>query len=274
LTVDEKLHGYGAGGSRRSDTLLGIPIGVPSLDSAATQALKAVERQGSQVVFACANSHSMNVARHDRLFREALLDADQLVADGIGVSAVARLAAKDIGPRITGQQYFEAVMEKVRLRGHGRVFFFGSSQAVLDRIRARFAGEYPTLELCGAISPPFGDWSREQNDRFIEAINSAKPDVLWVGMTAPKQEKWVFENRRALDVPVIGSIGAVFDFFAGTVNPSPAWIRRCGLEAFYRLALEPKRLWRRVLVSNFAFLRIGVWTEVMRPGRDSQGSDR
>lgn len=249
------------------DTLLGIPIGVPSLEEATAEALAAVERRRGQVVFACANSHSMNVARNDRLFRSALLDADQLVADGAGVSAVARLAGKNVGPRITGHRYFEAMLDALRLRGGGRVFFFGSSQPVLERIRARFAAEYPTLTLCGMLSPPFGDWSKEDNDRFVHAINSTQPDVLWVGMTAPKQEKWVFENRRALWVPVIGSIGAVFDFFAGTVSPSPAWIRSCGLEAFYRLAAEPKRLWRRVLVSNFTFLRIGIWTEVMRPGR-------
>lgn len=246
---------------------MGIPIGVPSLDAAVMRAIAAVERREVQVVFACANSHSMNVARRDRLFSGALLDADQLVADGAGVTALARLARKNVGPRITGHQYFEAVMDALHSHGGGRVFFFGSSPPVLDRIRARFTAEYPALALCGTLSPPFGDWPAADNERFVDTINAAEPDILWVGMTAPKQEKWVFENRRALRAPVIGSIGAVFDFFAGTVNASPPWIRRCGLEAFYRLAVEPKRLWRRVLVSNVDFLRVGVWQEIMRAGR-------
>lgn len=234
-----------------------------SLDDAATRAVHAIDSGQGQIVFACANSNSMNVARHDETFRRALLDADQLVADGIGVSLVARLARKDVGPRIIGQQYFEAVLGKLRARGRGRIFFFGSSQTVLELIRQRFPAEYPALTLCGAISPPFGEWSKQQNDEFIQAINAAEPDVLWVGMTAPKQEKWVFENRRHLNAAVIGSVGAVFDFYAGTVKASPEWIRKWGLEALYRLIVEPRRLWRRVLISNVRFVGVGLWSEVL-----------
>lgn len=252
------------------DTILGIPIGVSSLEHAAKKALSAIESRDTQIVFACANSNSMNVSRYDQLFRQALMDADQLVADGSGVSLVARLAGKDVGPRIIGQQYYDAIMHRLQLRGHGRVFFFGSSQAVLRSIGIRFAKEYPELTLCGSISPPFGDWTNQENDEFVEAINAARPDVLWVGMTAPKQEKWVYANRRKFSVPVIGSIGAVFDFYAGTVEPSPNWIRKCGVEAIYRLLVEPKRLWRRVLVSNVNFIRIGIWNEVLGFGRQRQ----
>ena len=252
------------------DTLLGIKIGVSSLDAAVEEAMRAIDMQREQVVFACANSNSMNVARHDKEFRAALRDANQLVADGVGVTLIARLARKSVGPRIIGQQYFNAITERLVCRGHGRVFFFGSSESVLEKIKARFAREYPQLTVCGTISPPFGSWSKAQNDEFVEAINAAKPDVLWVGMTAPKQEKWVSASRSDLHVPVIGSIGAVFDFFAGTVKASPNWVRSCGLEAPYRLLAEPRRLWRRVLVSNVTFVGIGLWREVFGFGRKSQ----
>lgn len=252
------------------DTLLGISIGVSSLNDAAAQAMEAIAYQQSQIVFACANSNAMNVARSDDVFRDALLDAEHLVADGVGISIVACLANKNVGPRIIGQQYYEAVMDKIQLGGGGRIFYFGSSELVLARIRQRFSHEYPELNLCGTISPPFGEWSKEQNEEFIEEINAARPDILWVGMTAPKQEKWVYENRRSLKVPVIGNVGAVFDFFAGTVKPAPNWIRKCGLEAIFRLAVEPKRLWRRVLVSNVSFLGVGLWTEVLGLGRKSR----
>lgn len=251
----------------RLDSLLGIPIGITSLADAADEALSAIVERRRQVVFACANSNAINVSRHDSVFREALIDADHLVADGSGVSAIARLAGKNVGPRVIGQQYYQAVMARLCSRNQGRVFYFGSSQKVLDLIRQRFADEYPGLTFCGAISPPFGDWARELNDEFVETINAARPDVLWVGMTAPKQEKWVFNNRHNLKVPVIGSIGAVFDFFAGTVAPSPAWIRKCGLEALYRLAVEPRRLWRRVLISNVTFLLVGFRDEVLNARR-------
>lgn len=226
--------------------------------------MQAVESRDRQIVFACTNANAMNVSCRDEHFRDALGDADHVVADGAGVSVIARLAGKDVGPRISGHQYYDAVMKALNTRGSGRVFYFGSSTRVLESIRRRFISEYPNLSLAGTISPPFGVWSDARNDAFVEEINAARPDVLWVGMTAPKQEKWVYQNRRRLDVPVIGSVGAVFDFFAGTVRPAPAWVRRIGFEAVYRLAVEPKRLWRRVLLSNVNFIRLGLWHEVLR----------
>ena len=249
------------------DTLLGIPIGLASAKAAAEVAMTAVHGQRPQVVFACANSNSLNVSRKDREFREALIDAEQVVADGAGVKLIAKLAGKNVGTRIIGQHYFETVMAALEARGGGGVFFFGSSQAVLERIQKRFGSVYPHCELAGALSPPFGDWSEDDNEHYISTINDAKPDVLWVGMTAPKQEKWVYRNRHDLHVPVIGSIGAVFDFFAGTFQNSPKWVRRAGLEAVYRLAQDPKRLWQRVLVSNVTFLVLGLWYEVFGFGR-------
>jgi N-acetylglucosaminyldiphosphoundecaprenol N-acetyl-beta-D-mannosaminyltransferase len=246
------------------DSLLQIPIGVPSLEAATAEVVQAIESGERQIVFACTNANAMNVSWRDDEFRKALQDADHVVADGVGVSVIARIAHKNVGPRISGQEYYEAVMNALSRRGAGRVFYFGSSASVLDRIRSRFAAAYPALTLCGAISPPFGNWSEEQNDAFIDEINAAEPDVLWVGMTAPKQEKWVYRNRRRLSVPVIGNVGAVFDFFAGTVKPAPAWVRKLGFEAVYRLAVEPRRLWRRVLVSNVNFIRLGLWHEVLR----------
>ena len=254
------------------DSLLGIEIGVSSLDDAVDGAVGAIDRRDRQIAFACANSNSMNVARRDSEFREALKNADQLVADGVGVTLIARLAGKSVGPRIIGQQYYEALMNRMNRRGHGRVFFFGSSERVLELIRQRFALEYPNLTLCGTISPPYGDWPESQNDQFVETINKAAPDVLWVGMTAPKQEKWVQASRGKLDAPVLGSIGAVFDFFAGTVKESPRWVRSCGLEAPYRLFAEPRRLWRRVLVSNVTFIGVGFWCEVLGIRREKSPS--
>jgi N-acetylglucosaminyldiphosphoundecaprenol N-acetyl-beta-D-mannosaminyltransferase len=244
------------------NTILQVPIGVSSLEDIVQDAVVAIDNRGGQLVFACANSNSMNVSRRDELFKSALLDADHVVADGSGVRFVAKLVGKDVGPRIIGQEYFEALMNKLQSRRAGRVFFFGSSNETLDRISQSFSRKYPDLTYCGSISPPYGEWSDRDNQRFLAEINEARPDVLWVGMTAPKQEKWVLENRRELDAPVIGSIGAVFDFFAGTVKASPSWIRKLGLEAAYRLAMEPRRLWRRVLVSNVTFVIVGSWHEL------------
>ena len=219
--------------TRDAGLLLGIPIDHKALPIAVQDALIAIERKSPPVVFACANPHSLVAAQHDSGFQSALSQANLVVADGVGVTFMARLVGVQIGPRITGADYFQAVLNALQQRDGGRVFFFGSSLRVLDLIAKRFANDFPALTLCGMLSPPFGSWSDEENHRMVQVINDAKPDVLWVGMTAPKQEKWVEDNRRQLNTPVIGSIGAVFDFYAGTHARAPQWIRRIGLEWAY-----------------------------------------
>ena len=247
-------------GARDACILLGIPIDRKHLAEVTEEALQAIDRRMSQRVFACANPHSLVVAQHDDSFQSALTKANLVVADGVGVTFMARLVGAQIGPRITGSDYFQAVLNALQHRGGGRVFFFGSSQRVLDLIAKRFAADFPSLTLCGALSPPFGSWSDEENGWMVQVISDAKPDVLWVGMTAPKQEKWVEDNRRQLTAPVIGSIGAVFDFYAGTYARAPQWVCRIGLEWAYRFILEPRRMWQRNCVSAPKF----VWLVLLR----------
>jgi N-acetylglucosaminyldiphosphoundecaprenol N-acetyl-beta-D-mannosaminyltransferase len=241
-------------GNRDAGILLGVLIDRKSITDMVQESTHAVKHRGSQSVFACANPHSLVVAQYDAVFRSALVAADFVVADGVGVTLMARVAGIKIGPRITGTDYFQGVLNALQQRGNGRVFFFGSSQQVLDRIAKRFAKEFPALTLCGVLSPPFGAWSEMENHRMVKAINEAKPDVLWVGMTAPKQEKWVEANRKQLTVPVIGSIGAVFDFYAGTYSRAPKWICDIGFEWAYRFIREPRRMWQRNFVSAPKFI--------------------
>ena len=250
--------------TRAADSFLNIHIDRMSLTEITEETLRAINRKTSQRVFVCANPHSLVVAQGDPGFQAALTQADLVVADGIGVSLMARLAGVQIGPRITGTDYFEAVLMGLQQHGGGRVFFFGSSPRVLDRIAKRFASEFPSLTLCGTLSPPYGSWSDEENHRMIRVINAAKPDVLWVGMTAPKQEKWVEANRHKLIAPIIGSIGAVFDFYAGTYSRAPQWVCRIGFEWAYRFILEPRRMWRRNCVSAPKFLWLVLRKHVFR----------
>jgi N-acetylglucosaminyldiphosphoundecaprenol N-acetyl-beta-D-mannosaminyltransferase len=223
------------------------------------ESLQAIEKKISQRVFACANPHSLVIAQDDHDFQSALTHADIVVADGVGVSYTARWVGVEIGPRITGTDYFMSLLGALQKRGGGRVFFFGSSQLVLDLIAKRFVSDYPALTLCGTLSPPFGSWNEEENRRMVHVINNAKPDVLWVGMTAPKQEKWVEVNRERLNAPVIGSIGAVFDFYAGTCERAPQWICRLGFEWAYRFLREPRRLWQRNFISAPKFVWLVLW---------------
>jgi len=227
--------------------VLGIPVGPRKLDERVAAAMSAVNKRQQSFTFACANPHALVMAQSDSDFRAALKACTAVVADGVGLKVAAHLFGIDVGPRITGADFFLGLMEKMNRRG-GRVFFFGSSDEVLSRIQLRARQDYPRLEVNG-LSPPYGAWSRAENHAMVQRICEWRPDVLWVGMTAPKQEKWVHANLGELAVPIIGSIGAVFDFYANVTPRAPRWLRELGLEWAFRLVREPRRLWRRTLIS-------------------------
>ena len=234
--------------------MLGVRIGPYTLKELERMAGESVRKpNGSPFIFACANPHSLVVAQTDSQFRNALNNSGATVADGTGVTLLSRILGIDTGPRITGHDFFDAVMNMLD-RTDGSVFFFGSSERVLSIITEKLKDRYPNIHLAGTLSPPFSEWSDEENQQMIDKINSAKPDVLWVGMTAPKQEKWIESNRDKLMIPTIGAIGAVFDYFAETIPRAPAWASRIGIEWLVRFVKEPKRMWRRNFVSTPLFI--------------------
>lgn len=223
------------------------------------------------------NAHSYNTARKDSLFAEALTRGDVLIPDGVSVVKACRWIKAKSQPRerIAGWDLFEFEMNRLEKLGamcHGAgegqsadacgatvakktVMFMGSSQRVLDLIVEHAAVVYPHLRVV-TYSPPYKpEFSADDNRAIVEAINAADPDLLWIGMTAPKQEKWTYSHWHQLDIHChVGTIGAVFDFFAGTVERAPMWWQRHGLEWLYRLLKEPKRMWRRYIIGNALFL--------------------
>lgn len=249
---------------RQTEIILGIPVDKISLQTATELSVQAVAGKTPQIVFACANPHSLVTAQYDSRFRQALINANLVVPDGIGVMIMATVTGFPLGDRITGHDYFTSLLTTLEQSGRGRVFFFGSSEQVLDLIGKRFRREFPQLTLCGTYAPPFRSWSPDENAKMLQVINAAKPDVLWVGMTAPKQETWVEANRQNLQVPVIGSIGAVFDFYAETHPRSPRWLSRLGLEWAYRFIREPRRMWKRNIISAPQFVALVIKQQLMR----------
>ena len=204
--------------------------------------------------FVCANPHSLEMARADPQFARAIEDADLVIPDGIGVVLASRLAGGAIRERVTGTMLFLGVSGLLNARG-GSVYFLGSAQPVLERITSRLSLEYPRIRIVGAVSPPFApSIPPDVNDRIVNDINAARPDVVWVGMTAPKQEKWIHQNRALVHAGLLGPIGGAFDFYAGTVTRSSPWFRDHGLEWLPRLLRDPRRLWRRSFVSAPRFL--------------------
>lgn len=202
------------------------------------------------------NAHSYNTALKDAFFAEALMKGDALIPVGASiVMACRKLKAKSQPTeRIAGWDLFAMEMERLNQKG-GTCFFMGSSEKVLNLIREKAKTVYPNIRI-ETYSPPYKpEFSEEENRAIIEAINRANPDLLWIGMTAPKQEKWAYRHWNELDIHChCGTIGAVFDFFAGTMERAPLWWQEHSLEWLYRLLKEPKRMWRRYIIGNTLFI--------------------
>jgi len=202
------------------------------------------------------NAHSYNTAQKDNLFAEALENGDVLIPDGISIVLAFKWRHWMNGPkeRVAGADLFNFEMKKLNEKG-GTCFFLGSSEKVLRLIKERAAIDYPNIKIV-TYSPPYKpQLTNEESRLMVEAVNSANPDLLWVGMTAPKQEKWAYFNWKDLNIHChCGTIGAVFDFYAGTVKRAPIWWQNKGLEWLYRLLKEPRRMWRRYIIGNTLFL--------------------
>lgn len=202
------------------------------------------------------NAHTYNIAQTDKLLADSLSKCDYLLADGVSIVVACKLLRRKNNPeqRCPGWDLFEIEMEKLNQTG-GKVMFVGSTEKVLSLIREKAKTVYPNLEVV-TYSPPFKpELSPEDSALTVEAINAANPDLLWVGMTAPKQEKWLYSHWHELNIHChAGSIGAVFDFFAGTAPRAPWSWQKHGFEWLFRLLHNPRRMWRRYLVGNPLFV--------------------
>lgn len=198
--------------------------------------------------FACVNAHSAEVAHRDPKFMEALQAADLLVADGAGVVLASRILGGAIRERVTGPDLFMAVSQKLNQLGGYSVFFLGGTPETLERIAVRYRAEFPNVAIAGMLAPPFRPaFSQAEVTSIAETIKETAPDLLWIGLGAPKQEKLVLALRSSVDVPLCGPVGAMFDYFAGNVAMPPKWVQRCGLHWLHRLMRNPGRFWRRTL---------------------------
>lgn len=240
----------------QSEDIVGYPVCVESVDDVVNRVTSWLQDDPRKCrYFACVNPHSVEVAAIDATFHKSLVSADFLTPDGIGVVYASRVLGGQIRNRLTGMDVFLGIAAAMDRAKQGRFFFLGSTEATLQKIQDEMASRFPHVVVAGSYSPPFKpEFSEEDNRQMIEAINNSNADVLWVGLTAPKQEKWIFENREHLNVGFAGPIGAVFDMFTGNIKRvSPFW-QNLGFEWLPRLVQEPKRLWRRSLVSAPRFM--------------------
>lgn len=199
------------------------------------------------------NPHSYCIAKRDKVFREALETSDLLLPDGIGIVMAEKFLNNNKIQKIAGYDLFEFLMKKNN-QEKGSVFFLGASEKTLLSIEKRAMKDYPNVNV-NFYSPPYKSGFSEEDSRIMcDKVNQVKPDVLFVGMTAPKQEKWVYEYKDRLNAKVICSIGAVFDFYGGNVKRAPKIIIKLGLEWAHRSILS-FRLFKRNFKSNPIFVK-------------------
>lgn len=199
------------------------------------------------------NAHSFNLSKKDKIYCDSLSKSDVLLPDGISVVWALRWL-KGLGlKKIAGADLFKYEMERIQSCG-GKCFFMGSSENTVGKIKARALIEYPAINV-ECFSPPFrNEFTEEENKAIISRINEFEPDVLFIGMTAPKQEKWAARHFEKINAKHICCIGAVFDFYAQTLKRAPKWMISIGMEWFYRFLREPRRMWKRYLVGNMKFI--------------------
>jgi N-acetylglucosaminyldiphosphoundecaprenol N-acetyl-beta-D-mannosaminyltransferase len=223
---------------------------------------------GAERAYAClVNVHVMETARQSTELAVALHGSGLNLPDGAPVAWLASRVAAHRVARVTGSDLFAAVCSG-KPRRH---FFLGSTSETLERLRQVVETSYPQAEICGALAPPFRRLSPSEWQEQIEVVNAARPDIVWVGLGAPRQEIWMHAHRDRLSAPVLIGVGAVFDFASGQKQRAPRWMRHGGLEWLHRLATEPRRLWRRYLLTNTTFAVRAVAALVASP-RSSAGS--
>jgi N-acetylglucosaminyldiphosphoundecaprenol N-acetyl-beta-D-mannosaminyltransferase len=238
-----------------TENILGYQVRRDGFESCLDEITSSLQQVQDAKWLATINPHSYAVALHRSNFRDALNAADWLIPDGVGVVIASWILGGRIRQRVSGPDMFYGVHDFMQKTEQYSVFFLGSSEETLTEICRRMAKDWPNIRIAGTYAPPFKSaFSDEDIEQMVQSVNAARPDVLWVGLTAPKQEELIFRMLPQLSVRFAGAVGAIFDFYAGRVKRSHPVFRRLGMEWLPRLLREPRRLWRRMFVSAPIFM--------------------
>jgi N-acetylglucosaminyldiphosphoundecaprenol N-acetyl-beta-D-mannosaminyltransferase len=236
----------------RTRPIVDIPIAMTDYDRAMDVMDGMIER-GERGYVCCVAVHAVMVAQSDPEMRAALLGSTLTVPDGMPLVWAANLMGEALPNRVYGPELMRRYNERCRDRGHRVWLYGGRDQGSLAQLALHMHRDNPGIRVVGGYSPPFRPLTIAEEDEIAGQINAARPDVLWVGIGVPKQEKWMARMRDRLEVPVMCAVGAAFDFHAGRISQAPAWMQRHGLEWTYRIAQEPRRLLPRYLYYNPRF---------------------
>jgi N-acetylglucosaminyldiphosphoundecaprenol N-acetyl-beta-D-mannosaminyltransferase len=225
--------------------VVGVRVDAVQLPEAVARIKRWIDNRDNGKYVAVTGMHGVAESRQDPRFREILNQAALVVPDGMPLVWLGRWHGHSLRRRVTGS---ELMLAFCRETGSGpRHFFYGGAPGVAEDL-ARQLHEQFNITVAGTYTPPFRPLTEAEEADFTAQVEAAAPDVLWVGLSTPKQERWMSDHHLKLKVPVILGVGAAFDMNSGRLKRAPAWMRDSGLEWFYRLVSEPRRLWRRYLV--------------------------
>jgi len=236
-----------------SFSVLGVRVHAVQMDDAIATIEQWIASDRQTHFVSAATVHVVMESRRDRTYREAMLGADLCLPDGTPLLWIGRKRGYQLASRVYGPDLMFEFCRRTADKGY-RHFFYGGAPGVPQQLASELKRRFPELVVAGAYSPPFRTLTIDEDAEVVRMINQAAPDLLWVGLGAPKQEKWIHYHRHSIQVPAMLAVGQAFDIHSGRVKQAPAWMSNYGLEWLYRLAKEPRRLWRRYLIYNAQFV--------------------
>ena len=227
--------------------VLGLRVDAVQMPEVVARLRAWIDHRGSVARYVAVTAmHGVAEARQNKDFRQMVNAADLVVPDGMPLIWLARVKGHALERRVCGSEVMEAFCRATG--GDYRHFFYGGSPGVAERLACALREKHG-IAVAGTFTPPFRPLTEAEEEELARFVEEASPDVLWVGLSSPKQEAWMFGHREKLKVPVMLGVGAAFDMNSGSLRRAPAWMRDCGLEWLYRLCSEPRRLWKRYLIT-------------------------
>lgn len=231
--------------------IFGVNYCVSNLQEAVSYVLANLKDLSGQYI-CFSNVHTTVMAKENPAYRDILNSAALTYPDGAPIAKLQRKRNNPTAKRVAGPDFMD-LMFQATADGKIKHYFFGSKEETLEALKQNLLEKYPNLNICGMYSPPFRKLTPEEDKQDIERINYSGADIIWVGLGAPKQEQWMNAHKDKINGVMMG-VGAGFDFHAGTIQRAPKWVQKIGLEWLYRLSRDPKRLFKRYLVTNTKFL--------------------
>lgn len=242
--------------------VLGIHVSVTDMDHTVDTFARWIDRGERQLV-CVSDMNALLHARADAGLTQVYNTSGMTLPDGMPLVWAGKKAGFERMARVCGPDLVERVMAESAERGWTQ-YFYGGADGVAEKLRDNFTAQHPRLNVAGVCSPPYRALTEAEDAEIVDRLNEAKPDIIWVGLGAPKQERWMAEHRDRLDAAILIGVGAAFDFHTGRLDRAPRWMQDAGLEWSYRLIKEPRRLWRRYVLGIPRF-GVGILRRPPRP---------